>query len=213
MRTNWEREQEYLHHHGISTFEVPMHILEWFTKHAYKAKEKGELYTKQLAGHIRQEYNLYTQNPPDEVIAYCRTRCLEGPFRHQFDNIQMFTRNAPVACNTLWVNFQRKYEFNPLHIHSGFASFILFIQIPYDLKEEEEYFGTEMNGDIHTSKLCFVNYHPHDGTPSYRPINVDKSFEGKLLLFGAKHIHQVYPFYTSDDYRITVSGNLKFDVN
>jgi len=36
---------------------------------------------------------------------------------------------------------------------------------------------------------------------------VDKSYEKKLLLFPATMRHSVYPFYTSDDYRISVSGN------
>jgi hypothetical protein len=39
-------------------------------------------------------------------------------------------------------------------------------------------------------------------------IDVDKSFEGKMLMFPNSAYHTVYPFYTSDDYRITVSGNL-----
>ena len=43
-------------------------------------------------------------------------------------------------------------------------------------------------------------------------IDVDKSFEGKMLMFPAKLQHLVYPFYTSDKERITVSGNIKFYV-
>ena len=44
-------------------------------------------------------------------------------------------------------------------------------------------------------------------------VKVDKSFEGKILFFNAKQNHCVYPFYTSDDYRITISGNVKFNLN
>ena len=40
----------------------------------------------------------------------------------------------------LWVNYQKKYEFNPPHSHSGVASFVIFIHIPYDLSEEEKVF-------------------------------------------------------------------------
>ena len=35
--------------------------------------------------------------------------------------------------------------------------------------------------------------------------NMDKSWEGKLLMFPSLLHHQVYPFYTSDGIRITVS--------
>ena len=37
---------------------------------------------------------------------------------------------------------------------------------------------------------------------------IDKSWEGVMILFPADTAHQVYPFYTSDDYRISISGNL-----
>ena len=43
-------------------------------------------------------------------------------------------------------------------------------------------------------------------------LDVDKTFEGKMLLFNAKQMHTVFPFYTSDAYRITVSGNIKIKV-
>jgi len=46
-----------------------------------------------------------------------------------------------------------------------------------------------------------------------RVLDVDKSFENKLLMFPASYNHQVYPFYTSDEERITVSGNVRFLIN
>ena len=44
------------------------------------------------------------------------------------------------------------------------------------------------------------------------PVHVDKSYEGKMLMFPSFVQHGVYPFYTSDDYRITVSGNVSVNV-
>jgi hypothetical protein len=37
---------------------------------------------------------------------------------------------------------------------------------------------------------------------------IDSSFEGEIFLFPASFMHQVYPFTTSDDYRISISGNI-----
>ena len=34
---------------------------------------------------------------------------------------------------------------------------------------------------------------------------------GKMILFPSKIYHQVYPFYTSDEYRISISGNVSLD--
>ena len=41
-------------------------------------------------------------------------------------------------------------------------------------------------------------------------VPVDKEWEGKMALFPASLNHQVYPFYTSDEYRISISGNVGF---
>ena len=62
-----------------------------------------------------------------------------------------------------------------------------------------------------TSKLCFL---VTDGMGDIitHLIDVDKSFEGKMLMFPAKMNHMVYPFFTSNDYRVTVSGNINLDV-
>jgi hypothetical protein len=37
---------------------------------------------------------------------------------------------------------------------------------------------------------------------------IDKKWEGQMLLFPALLNHSVFPFYSSNDYRISVSGNL-----
>ena len=61
------------------------------------------------------------------------------------------------------------------------------------------------------SKLSFINTNTL-GEIITHCVDVDKSFEGKMLMFNSIQSHMVYPFYTSDDYRITISGNLKFKV-
>jgi len=39
-------------------------------------------------------------------------------------------------------------------------------------------------------------------------VEVDKSWEGTIIMFPAFLHHMVHPFYTSDEYRISISGNL-----
>jgi hypothetical protein len=39
---------------------------------------------------------------------------------------------------------------------------------------------------------------------------VDKTWENVIVLFPAGLTHSVSPFYSSDDYRISVAGNIKF---
>ena len=115
-----------------------------------------------------------------------------------------------------WVNFQKKYEFNPLHHHSGVFSWVIFVKIPYNLSDEEDYFitGDHEKGRKPASKFHFVypvNPIYENGGITTALLDVDKSYEGKILLFPSFLNHGVYPFYTSDDERITISGNMKFN--
>ena len=106
----------------------------------------------------------------------------------------------------------KKHEFNPVHTHEGLFSFVIFVQIPYSLKKEENYFGeVRAKQEIQTSKFNFLNT-DHHGRIITTSVNVDKSFEGKMIMFPSHQTHLVYPFYTSNKYRITVSGNIKLKV-
>ena len=99
-------------------------------------------------------------------------------------------------------------------------SWVIFIKIPYNLNDEIKVYNPfdshspdyqNLNKRL-TSKFCFMfPTHQRGGIGSI-VLNVDKSYEGKMILFPADLNHTVYPFYTSDDYRITISGNLIFDV-
>ena len=59
------------------------------------------------------------------------------------------------------------------------------------------------------SKLSFIVFDSL-GEISELNVPVDKSFENRMIMFPAKLQHLVYPFYTSDDYRITCSGNISY---
>jgi hypothetical protein len=104
----------------------------------------------------------------------------------------------------VWVNYQLKYEFNPLHSHSGKYSFVIWYDIPFLIENELTVFpGTRQTV---TSNFCFAV--PHNSKISYYPLPVDKTWNGKIAIFPSSLNHCVYPFYTSNEYRITIAGNL-----
>ena len=70
--------------------------------------------------------------------------------------------------------------------------------------------GTKQD-DLATSRFTFLNPCLNYGVKATQ-IDVDKSFEGKGFMFPSKQSHMVYPFYTSNEYRITVSGNIRLKV-
>ena len=44
--------------------------------------------------------------------------------------------NNKYLVKALWVNFQRQHEFNPPHDHSDELSFVAYLKIPKEIKEE-----------------------------------------------------------------------------
>ena len=56
---------------------------------------------------------------------------------------QTFRRKAyekppEYILSALWVNYQKKNEFNPPHDHDGKLSFVIYLDIPEALKEENQ---------------------------------------------------------------------------
>jgi hypothetical protein len=107
-----------------------------------------------------------------------------------------------------WVNFQKKGEFNPNHNHGGIFSFVLYINVPYLIEHEmQSESGKYSNRNIPGHfEFTFTN---SLGAIQHKEIPIDKRYENTLLLFPSRLVHCVYPFYTSDDYRISVSGNFR----
>ena len=214
--TNWEKllteKSHFLSFRYVSAFELPEHLFTWLKKACIDAKKEGDKANSKLLGHIKEEYNI--NNVSEEFENYITSCSIKGAVFEAWKSINVISENKPIYLDKLWVNYQKKHEFNPPHDHSGFVSFVIFINIPYDLEEEENMFSSLANTEKsvnHTSKFAFINP-SYDGKIRVDPIDVDKSFEGNMMMFSADQMHEVYPFYTSDDYRITVSGNLKFRV-
>ena len=103
----------------------------------------------------------------------------------------------------------KKHEFNPIHNHGGLVSFILFIQIPFNYKELQNISPGRASNSKRAGAVEFygVDWERIIDTLYFE---VDKTYEKKAFIFPAALQHSVYPFYGTDEYRITVSGNLAF---
>jgi hypothetical protein len=103
----------------------------------------------------------------------------------------------------LWINFQKKAEFNPEHTHHGDLSFVIYLKIPEILyKENKNYLGRSGG----PGSIAFRYGEQSDWAMSGHEFFPK---EGDLYIFPAKLSHMVYPFY-SDVERISVSGNFGF---
>ena len=111
--------------------------------------------------------------------------------------------------STAWVNFQTKHEFFSSHTHQGLFSFALWLQVPYTIEEEQQYCSTN---EKYINTIPSFNFHYTDALGRIRPwvIPVDSTFENKIIVFPGSMNHSVNPFYSSDGYRIVVSGNIDY---
>ena len=51
------------------------------------------------------------------------------------------------------------------------------------------------------------------GQITHSDYKLDKASEGKMLFFPAKMMHEVHPFYNCNKERISISGNICFDIS
>ena len=161
-----------------------------------------------LAGNIEKEYLLLDSRAylNNLVFSYLKEYDKITEFTQR---IAMLTDDCPMIIDRPWVNFQKKYEFNPPHNHSGIASFVIWIQIPYNIQDEINTVQSKKSLNPSAGHFSF-HYTNVLGEISHCKIAADKKMENKLLIFPARLTHSVYPFFTSDDYRISVSGNVKY---
>ena len=114
----------------------------------------------------------------------------------------------------MWVNYQYKHEFNPYHFHGGMYSFVIWMKIPTDWKEQQNLpFLDGVNEDNRKASNFEFEYTDMLGTIKHYGYRLDSSMEGRMLLFPARLQHTVYPFYNCDEERISISGNLWYRID
>ncbi|NDE11515.1 MAG: hypothetical protein EBZ95_13290 [Chitinophagia bacterium] len=158
-----------------------------------------------LAGQIKKEFYL-----SESIIK------VEGYFvqiAKQFYEYNYYGRPmGEMKLIDLWVNFQQKNEYNPPHNHQGVVSFVIWINIPYLIEDEIKLINSDQTTNPCAAKFAFI-YTTADGTITSENLPVDKRYEGVICIFPSTVNHMVYPFKSSDGYRISVSGNIGFKAN
>ncbi len=103
-----------------------------------------------------------------------------------------------LVLDTIWINYQHKHDFNPIHTHTGKLSFVIFCEVPKEIFEEQAVSNTKNAGEI------IFHYGEHfELTGQQFPVTPYKNL---LFIFPANLQHTVPPFWV-DAERISVSGN------
>lgn len=189
----------------IYSFNIPENI---YKKILIFSKDKSVSHNIKLAGNIKEQYSLSMYSKEVEPFIVSELFKIKDLLNYfQKLNI-LYPSNARLVLSDFWVNYQKKYEFNPVHNHSGIFSFIFFIKIPY-LAEEQKIVSPGKNSSYDRSgKLSFFHLDSsQSGGIKETCLDVDQKWEQTGLIFKSDLNHCVFPFYTEGE-RITISGNL-----
>lgn len=122
---------------------------------------------------------------------------------------KIYDGNEPVELNpymrSLQVNYQYKGEYNPIHWHTGLFSFVIWMKIPYDVEKERSLYPNATS-----SQASFGFVYNDDMGIGLEHINPKENY---CCIFPAHLSHFVYPFYTSDEERISITGNIGVKIN
>jgi hypothetical protein len=164
-----------------------------------------------LAGQIEHEYELNKTHKYIENLVLPYTQEYEKQFNY-LGGMSILNKDLPLGMwDAPWVNFMKKHEFNPTHTHTGVYSFVIWIDVPYDIEEEKSQNYCKDSRSPIPGYFQFL-YTDALGRISAHNIPVDKTYNNMMVLFPCDLNHAVYPFSTSDKYRISVSGNFRLIV-
>ena len=171
--------------------------------------KKGD-YRSKLAGNIGGSYVIEDK---DGWFSRNVLNILVQEYVKNFGNIAEdipTTQAHPFILKGLWVNFQKQTEFNPYHDHTGVYSFVIWMKIPFDYKDQVDLPNAKgCNAPLNsTFQFYYTDIFGKFRKHTYR---LSRKDEGRIVFFPSSLSHQVYPFYNCDEDRISISGNILMD--
>jgi len=194
---------------GVIEGKLPEDTIDGLWKLIEESKKQPEDMKSDLAGNISSSIRLDGNSPLiEDFVKNVIPKYLEETIKTFPPNRVTMKEGQEWNLESLWVNFQKKHEFNPPHDHSGVYSFVIWMQIPTSYEEQRKLpICAESNADGSISNFGF-HYTNILGTVSQFFYNMEKEAEGYMVMFPSDLKHEVFPFYENDGERISISGNI-----
>ena len=204
-----KREVRGIHPHNYGWYEIKLSTQEM--NYLWKCIDnRKESHKDRLAGMIHESNILVDE---DDWFWKNTLEPLVCKYASQMGNVGSnvpVNQYHPYYLSSMWVNYQKQTEFNPLHDHNGVYSFVIWMKIPTRHFEQNK------------NPIALRSNYPKLSTFEFRYLNtlgqikefiyeMNPEMEGMMLLFPSKLMHQVNPFYNCDEDRISISGNITLD--
>ena len=117
-----------LHTLGVIGGKLPKDVYRSVMEEVEQIEKTGdaEEHNKKLAGIIEREYLLKESRSSLSPFLLNMAKEYNKLIPTDFDRI--------THIGDIWVNYQNKNEYNPLHMHDGQLSFVIWLKIPYKKK-------------------------------------------------------------------------------
>ena len=208
-------EHSHLPNVGFTEGNIPLEIYQSLNKEIvdiHTASETGSLdkngivqMNPSLAGQITKEYQITKSLPLLNPFLEEMGRAFQKKWNYY---PKENPNNNKLKVESVWVNMQKKLEVNPLHNHDGTLSFVAWLHVPFKLEDERNMPNCKNSRTVELASTFQFVYTTALGSIVNMPLFVESGWEGRIVMFPAKLLHMVYPFQTSDDYRISIAGNL-----
>ena len=201
-------EHSHLPNIGLTNGNIPPEIYQALNKEIVDIQTNDKEVVRMnnsLAGKITKEYQI------------TKSRQLLDPYLEEMGRAYQkewnyYPKENPndnkLTVESVWVNMQKKLEVNPLHNHDGTLSFVAWLYVPFKLEDERNMPNCKNSRTVELASTFQFVYNTALGTIANCPMFVESGWEARIVMFPAKLLHMVYPFQTSDDYRISIAGNL-----
>ena len=117
------------------------------------------------------------------------------------EETEQYNKEGELHLESLWINFSQKYDFNPVHHHTGEISFVVYLRAPDEIFETNAVSNSKRAGQIMFSYGEGISSLFGTEWPA-RP------YENLMFMFPAGLKHSASPFWI-DGERISVSGNFQ----
>ena len=197
---------KYFNNFGYLEDVIPDSLLQSLQEESLNAFNNNAEFVSGLTGNgVARHFHIRDNREKLEQVILSLLPSYEKEFNYLNSVSNILDNPPPLKLDKVWFNYQKRHEFIPVHLHNGVYSFVIWLDIPYNIEEE-------LSTGEHAS--CFEFFYTSIlGNLLVETLPVSREWVGKILLFPSSLQHVVYPFFTSPGTRISISGNIIFKNN